>query len=50
MFINIDELMSLRYLEMEAKDYDNIVTWDKENLATSINKFNLKMKFKGNDL
>ncbi len=42
--------MSLKYLEMEAKDYDNIVTWDNENLSTSINKFHLKMSVKANDV
>lgn len=48
-FINIDRLISLRYLEIEPKDYDNIVTWDRENIPKSLNKFHLKMKIERNE-
>ena len=45
-FIDIDSLYSLRYLDMEGKDYNNIVTWDNQNLDGQLNKFHLKLTIK----
>ena len=45
-FIDIDSLYSLRYLDMEGKDYNNIVTWDNQNLDGRLNKFHLKLTIK----
>jgi len=45
-FIDIDVLTCLRYLEMEAKDFNNIVTWDNQNLDPKLNKFVLKLTIK----
>jgi hypothetical protein len=45
-FIDIDVLPSLRFLEIEAKDFDNIVTWDTQNLGPQLCKFHLKLTIK----
>jgi hypothetical protein len=45
-FIDIDVLPSLRFLEIEAKDFENIVTWDTQNIGPQLRKFHLRLTIK----